>query len=134
MPEPCTLYCDGASRGNPGPASIGAVLFGADGATMAEVSVPIGKATNNVAEYRSLIAGLEAAREKQCSEIVIRMDSQLAVFQVLGRYKVKNEGLRPLHKQVGALLRGFSRWQIEHVPREQNAHADRLANAALDGS
>ncbi len=132
MESEAILYCDGASRGNPGPASIGAVLYGKGKEKLAEISERIGRATNNVAEYRALIAGLRAAKGQGCQRVRVRMDSQLAVFQVLGRYKVKNAGLKPLHTEVRSLLTSFPSWAIEHIPREQNTEADALANAALD--
>jgi ribonuclease HI len=128
------LYCDGAARGNPGPAAMGAVLF-APGKVepVAAVSERIGEATNNVAEYRALIAGLEQALEAGVSRLVVRLDSELLVRQVTGTYRVKAEGLKPLHRQVAALIGRFALVTFEHVPRERNTIADELANAALDG-
>jgi len=127
------LYCDGAARGNPGPAAIGAVLF-APGRVepLAAVSEAIGVATNNVAEYRALIAGLEQALAAGVSRLVVRMDSELLVQQATGRYRVKAPGLKPLHRRVGELAGRFAAVTFEHVPRERNAIADELANAALD--
>ncbi|MFQ5948283.1 MAG: ribonuclease HI family protein, partial [Acidimicrobiia bacterium] len=129
------LYCDGASRGNPGPAGIGAVQYkeGPDGRrTVAEVSEPIGTATNNVAEYRALMAGLEVARRLAVEELVVRVDSLLLVRQLVGEYRVKAPGLKPLYRDAVGLLNGFRQVRIEHVHREENAEADALANAALD--
>ena len=129
------LYTDGAARGNPGPAAIGAVLYRgapASGNVVEELSKAIGHGTNNVAEYRALIEGLEMAARHDPPVLVVRCDSQLLVRQLLGRYKVKAPGLRPLHRQARRLLDGFGNVRIEHVRREHNRHADRLANQALD--
>ncbi len=129
------LYTDGASRGNPGPAAIGAVLYEDDGGALRPVetvSEAIGSATNNVAEYRAVVAGLEAARRHGATEIELRSDSLLLVRQLTGEYKVKAPGLKPLFAEVRRLLQGFDRVEIRHVPREENEEADALANAALD--
>jgi probable phosphoglycerate mutase len=126
------LYCDGASRGNPGPAAIGAVLFDPDGETVAEISGTIGVNTNNVAEYRALIAGLEAAVDRGVERLEVRLDSELLVRQVTGRYRVKAANLKPLSLQAARLLRRLDDVRVVHVPREQNTAADALANAALD--
>jgi ribonuclease HI len=127
-----TLFADGAARGNPGPAGSGAVLLDERGAPLAELSLSLGRATNNVAEYRALILGLEEARRRGIDRIDVRMDSQLVVRQMQGLYKVKHEGLRPLALRAGALLAEFSERTIEHIPREENARADALANRAID--
>lgn len=126
------LYCDGASRGNPGPSAIGAAgyRFG-EKEPVIQVSERIGNTTNNQAEYRALIAGIRAVLAHGGKSVEIRMDSELAVRQVNGEYKVKNEGLKGLHAEVKSLLDQIS-WSIRHVPREQNKEADRLANLALD--
>lgn len=129
------LYCDGGARGNPGPAAIGAVVL--DPSTspptrLATVSRRIGVATNNVAEYEALIAGLEAARDFPAREIRVRADSQLLIRQLEGRYKVKHAGLRPLFDRARALLAPYEQVDLQHVPREQNTDADALVNAALD--
>ncbi len=150
------VYCDGASRSNPGPASIGCVLY-KNGEKEREISERIGNATNNVAEYRSLIAGIAAALEACGREIIIAvrenspaelsittdsgkavgesldvyMDSELAVRQINGIYKVKHRDLIPLHRIAKELLMNFSIWKIHHVPREKNTEADRLANLAF---
>ncbi|MDP8957793.1 MAG: ribonuclease HI family protein [Actinomycetota bacterium] len=129
------LYTDGAARGNPGPAAVGAVLYEeVDGARtcVGEVSRSIGAATNNVAEYQALIDGLALAERFRPQELVVRADSQLLVRQLLGQYKVKAPGLRALHDEAVRRLRGFATVKVEHVPREENAEADALANAALD--
>ena len=129
------LYTDGAARGNPGPAAIGAVLYRgspAPGNMVAEVSRAIGNATNNVAEYRAVIEGLEVASHFAPRRLVVRCDSQLLVRQLLGAYRVKSPGLRPLHRQAKKLLDGLPMVRIEHIRRDRNRHADRLANRALD--
>ena len=126
------LYCDGASRGNPGPAAIGAVLYGPDGGEIAAISGAIGETTNNVAEYRALIAGLEAALDSEVRELEVRLDSQLLVRQITGEYRVKAPGLRPWHRKVAELMSRIRSVHIEHIPREENTAADGLANAALD--
>lgn len=126
------LYADGAARGNPGPAGAGAVLFDESGAVLAELSRPLGRATNNVAEYEALILGLEEAKRRGVDRIDVRMDSMLVVRQMQGLWKIKHPGLRPLALRAGALLAEFPSRRIEHVPREENAHADRLANLAID--
>lgn len=129
------LYTDGAARGNPGPAAVGAVLFeeGPDGRRrVGELSRAIGEATNNVAEYRALLEGLALAEVREADELVVRADSQLLVRQLLGSYKVKAPGLRRLHREAVERLARFERVRIEHVPREENAEADALANRALD--
>ncbi len=124
-------YADGGSRGNPGPAGIGAVLQ-QDGATKAELSEFIGVATNNVAEYTALIKILQKSLELGIEYIEARMDSELVVRQMTGQYKVKNEGLQPLHAQAQGLSRRFKSFKIVHVRRESNKDADRLANLAMD--
>lgn len=122
------LHCDGASKGNPGPAGIGMVLETADGREVLAWGRAIGKATNNVAEYRALIAGLQQALELGVRRITVQSDSQLMVRQINGQYKVKNAGLQPLHAEAKSLLKRFDEWSIQHVPREENAHADSLAD------
>ncbi len=127
-------YADGASRGNPGPSSYGAVVYDSDGNVLHETGQTIGHTTNNVAEYRGAIAALEAALGLEATEVELRMDSELVVRQLSGRYKVRNPKLVPLHHRVLGLRQRFQNVSIVHVPREQNAAADRLANAALDGT
>jgi ribonuclease HI len=124
---------DGGARGNPGPAAIGVVLRDADGEVIAERGERIGRATNNVAEYRALLAGIALAAEHGASEVELIGDSELVVRQVEGRYKVKDGTLRELHAEVKRALAGLDSWSIRHVKRAQNAEADRLVNAALDG-
>lgn len=127
-----TLYADGAARGNPGPAGSGALLLDEQGRRIAELTLALGHATNNVAEYRALILGLEEALRRGIDEIEVRMDSLLVVRQMQGRWKIKHPRLRPLALQAGALLAAFPRRSIDHVPREENVEADRLANRAID--
>jgi ribonuclease HI len=127
-----TLFADGAARGNPGPAGAGAVLFDGEGRVIAELTRSLGHATNNVAEYSALILGLEDALRRGIDEIDVRMDSLLVVRQMQGLWKIKHPGLRPLALRAGALLARFPRRSIEHVPREENTHADLLSNKAVD--
>jgi probable phosphoglycerate mutase len=126
------VACDGAARGNPGPAGIGAVLFDEHGAVLAEVAEGIGVATNNVAEYTAAIRGLERAGELGATDVLLRSDSRLLVEQLAGRFKVKNARLRELHARARSIAAGFERVRFEHVPRERNKHADRLANRGVD--
>ena len=126
------LYVDGGSRGNPGKSAIGVVLQDERGELLAEIGRTIGIATNNVAEYRALLTGLELARDHGIEQLQVFSDSELLVKQILGQYRVKNEGLQPLHEEAKERLKDFRRFTIKHVPREKNAHADRLVNQALD--
>jgi len=126
------LYCDGASRGNPGDAAFGFVLFDPSGAEIAAVGGAIGRHTNNVAEYTALVRGLAHAGALGVRRIRVRMDSELVVRQMLGLYRVKHAGLKPLHDAARRASARFSAFHIEHVPRAQNSRADGLANAALD--
>ncbi len=128
------LHVDGGARGNPGPAAIGVVISGADGEVLDEVAERIGVATNNVAEYRAVLRGLERARALGASEVELIGDSQLVARQLTGAYKVKHPAMRPLYEQAIGLLQQFGRWQFRTVPRAQNARADALVNAALDGT
>ena len=125
-------YVDGGARGNPGPAGYGVRIERFDGTLVDEFHDSIGIATNNVAEYRGLLAALEWARAHACRSLRIRSDSLLLVQQMLGNYRVKHPGLQPLHARARALVREVGRVVFEHVRRESNAHADRLANAAMD--
>jgi ribonuclease HI len=127
-----TVNVDGGARGNPGPAAIGVVVRDGDGAVLEERGERIGTATNNVAEYRALLLGIERAGEMGASELELIGDSELVVRQVKGEYKVKDAALRELHGEVKEALRRFARWSIRHVRREQNAEADRLVNQVLD--
>jgi ribonuclease HI len=127
-----TLFADGGSRGNPGPAASGAVLFAEDGALLAEVGEYLGVATNNVAEWNALVIGLRRARALGVDEIAIRMDSELVVRQVTGVYRVKHPDLIPIHTKTKVLLREFKRFEIRHVPRKENTAADAVVNQTLD--
>jgi len=126
------LHCDGAARGNPGPAGVGVHVADEDGKTVAEIAEGIGEATNNVAEYTAAIRGLERARELGATEVRLRSDSKLLVEQMAGRWKIKNKNLMRLHREVRVLAEGFERVTYEHVPRERNVEADRLANEGVD--
>ncbi|MBD5655494.1 MAG: reverse transcriptase-like protein [Candidatus Eremiobacteraeota bacterium] len=130
----CTIFADGGSRGNPGPAARGAVLFAEDGSVLAEVGEYLGIATNNVAEWRALLAGLAKARELGLDEVAVRMDSELVVRQVTGVYRVKHADLIPLATKAKILLREFKRFDIRHVPRKENAAADAVVNQYLDAA
>ncbi len=133
MPEGRWIVCsDGASRGNPGPAAIGAAIFDPAGREMDRVARRIGRATNNEAEYRAAVAGLEAALALGARDVELRMDSELVVRQLEFRYKVRNERLRPFFNRLLELRRQFDRFAVKHVPRSQNERADELANIALD--
>jgi ribonuclease HI len=127
-----TMFADGGSRGNPGHAASGAVLYAEDGSPLGEVGVYLGIATNNVAEWRALVAGLEKARELGVEEIAVRMDSELVVRQVTGVYKVKHADLIPLWTKARSLLRDFKSVDVQHVRRKDNAAADAVVNAVLD--
>jgi ribonuclease HI len=124
---------DGGARGNPGPGAIGVVVRDADGAVLEEAGERIGEATNNVAEYKALLRGIELAVTHGATELELIGDSELVVRQVEGRYKVKNPGMKELYAEVIRALRDFDSWSIRHVRRADNADADRLVNQALDG-
>jgi probable phosphoglycerate mutase len=126
------VEADGGSRGNPGPAGYGAVVFAEDGSLLAERAEGIGVATNNVAEYQGLIAGLAAARELGATTVAVRMDSKLVVEQMSGRWQIKNETLKPLARTAREIADHFDDVVYTWIPRAQNAHADRLANEAMD--
>ena len=128
------VHVDGGSRGNPGPAAIGVVVADPDGTVLDEVAEAIGIATNNVAEYRALLRGLERAVALGAREVDLVNDSELVARQVTGAYKVKHPAMKPLYEQAISALRGFDRWGIRSVPRAQNARADALVNQALDSS
>lgn len=127
-----TIYADGASRGNPGPSAIGVVILAEDSSPIHRVSRRIGHGTNNEAEYRAAIAGLEAALALGATRATLRMDSELVVRQLLGRYRVRNPRLRPLWGRLEELRRRFHCLRVERVPRAENRLADALANQALD--
>ena len=128
------VHVDGGARGNPGPAAIGVVVSKPDGAVLEELSEQIGRATNNVAEYRALLRGVGLARGLGAREVEIVNDSELVARQLTGAYKVKHPSMKPLYEEAIAALRAFDRWQIRTVPRAQNARADELVNEALDGA
>ena len=128
------LHVDGGARGNPGPGAIGVVVSRPDGEVVDEFGQRIGVTTNNVAEYRALLIGLERARALGATEVEIINDSELVARQVTGAYKVKHQSMRPLHAEAMEVLGQFERWQIRSVPRAGNARADALVNAALDGT
>ena len=129
------VECDGGSRGNPGPAGFGCVVWSADhGTLLAEHKQAIGITTNNVAEYRALIAGLEEARRLGADEVAVAADSKLIIEQMSGRWKVKHPDMAELHQQARALASTFDAVTYEWIPRERNAHADRLANEAMDAA
>ena len=128
------IHTDGAARGNPGPAGAGAVLRdAATGAILAEVAEPLGRATNNVAEWTAVKLALEEALRLGATHVDLRMDSQLVARQISGVYRVKHADLKPLHAAVISLLRRFAGYTVGHVPRELNRDADRLSNVAIDG-
>ena len=127
-----TLFADGGSRGNPGPAASGAVVVADDGTALREIGEFIGVATNNVAEWHALVVGLAAALELGIENLDVRLDSELVVRQFSGVYRVKHPDLIPLHSKARALGRRFARIDIQHIPRAENAAADALGNRALD--
>ena len=129
-----TVHVDGGSRGNPGPAAIAAVVSDESGELIDSTGQVIGRATNNVAEYRALILGIERAAALGATELDLVGDSELIVKQVRGEYKVKDPNMKPLHAAVMTALRPFDAWSIRHVKRDQNAHADRLVNETLDAA
>jgi ribonuclease H / adenosylcobalamin/alpha-ribazole phosphatase len=126
------VVCDGAARGNPGPAGIGAAVLTPEGEVLAEVAQGIGETTNNVAEYTAALEGLRRAADLGADEVELRSDSRLLVEQLAGRYRVKAVHLRPLHQAISTEARRFRRIEFRNVPREQNTHADRLANEGVD--
>jgi ribonuclease HI len=129
-----TLHTDGGARGNPGPAGIGAVLYDEGGTEIGSVSESLSPTTNNVAEYKALIAGLRMALDAGVTEIEVKCDSQLVVSQVLGEWKIKSDQLRQLAVTAESLFYKFKPRSIVHVPRAQNARADELANDAMDAA
>ena len=127
------VHVDGGARGNPGPAAIAAVVADPEGELVEERSESIGRATNNVAEYRALLLGIERAQALGATEVELVGDSELIVRQVRGEYRVKDANLRGLHSRVRKALAGFDDWTIRHVRREANERADQLVNDELDG-
>lgn len=132
--ERLVVHVDGGARGNPGPAAIAAVVSTPSGGIVEEHGERIGEATNNVAEYRALLLGLDRARARGAREVELVSDSELVARQVRGEYKVKDEALKALHAKVVKALADFDSWSIRSVPREENAEADRLVNMALDAA
>jgi ribonuclease HI len=130
--ERVVVHVDGGSRGNPGPAAAAAVATTPEGEVLAERTAYVGEATNNVAEYRALLLGLELARELGTREVEVASDSELVARQVGGEYKVKHAGLKPLYLQAMRELRDFERWSVRTVRREGNVRADELVNETLD--
>jgi ribonuclease HI len=128
------VHVDGGSRGNPGPAAAASVVSALSGEILDEASELLGTVTNNVAEYRALLLGLARARALGATEVEVVNDSELIAKQVGGLYKVKHAAMRTLHSEAMTVLRGFDAWKIRTVPRAQNADADALVNAALDGA
>jgi probable phosphoglycerate mutase len=126
------VACDGASRGNPGPAGIGVEITNEHGEVLGEIAQGIGETTNNVAEYTAVIEGLARAAELGARTVTLRSDSLLLISQLTGRYRVKAAHLQPLHRRARSLAAGFDRVSFEHVPREENVEADRLANEGVD--
>ncbi len=127
-----TIYTDGAARGNPGPAGAGYILFSDNGEVLFEGARYLGETTNNQAEYQALLGGLEKAIELGALTVNVKMDSELIVKQLRGQYRVKNEGLKPLYMKARNLIGKFEQFHVEHVRRENNKDADRLANQAID--
>jgi ribonuclease HI len=128
----CVIYVDGASRGNPGSAGIGVSLQDPQGAELATISRPLGRTTNNRAEYTALVEALKLAKEKGFEGVEIRGDSQLMVRQMTGQYQIRDQFLKTLWTEAQALSKGFSSFVINHIPRDENDRADELANQALD--
>ena len=126
------IFPDGASRGNPGPAAIGIVFRRKEGEALAQHCEAIGRATNNGAEYRAVVTALEFCQKWGIKRVHLKMDSELIARQLLGVYRVKSPELRPLYQQVVFITRGLAEFEVTHLRREQNAHADALANQALD--
>jgi ribonuclease HI len=128
------INVDGGARGNPGPAAIGVVISAPDGTVLEQIAEPIGVQTNNVAEYRAVLRGLERARELGDAEIRLIGDSELVAKQLTGIYQVRHQAMRELNAAAKVLLAGFAHWSFDTVPRAQNAGADALVNQALDAS
>jgi ribonuclease HI len=132
VPDSVVVHVDGGARGNPGPAAVAAVAASQDGEPLGEASEYIGEATNNVAEYRAVLLGLELARSLGAREVEVVNDSELVARQIGGQYKVKNAGLKPLFLEALGALREFDSWSVQNVPRAHNARADELVNETLD--
>jgi ribonuclease HI len=128
------IHTDGAARGNPGPAGAGAILRdAASGTVIAEIAEPLGRATNNVAEWTAVRLALEEAHRRGATHVDLRMDSELVARQISGVYRVKHPDLQPIHSSVTEMLRRFDGYTVGHVPRALNKDADRLSNVAIDG-
>ena len=127
-----SLYVDGGSRGNPGPAGIGVVMLDEKGNRVKEFNKYIGIATNNVAEYSAAIYGLQEALIKRVDEVELNLDSELVARQLKGEYRVKNSNIKPLFEQALHLMSGFKKIIINHIPREKNKEADKLVNKAIN--
>jgi len=132
--EKLILRCDGASRGNPGPAGVGAVVADGEGRVLRRASSYIGPQTNNVAEYKALLAALELAKGLKAQEVEVRLDSELLTRQLSGQYKVRSPSLKPLHQEVQKLLGTYRRVTIKYVSRDQNREADLLARRAISSA
>ena len=128
------VHVDGGARGNPGPAAAAAVISMPDGEVVDSAQELLGTATNNVAEYRGLLLGLDRARALGATEVEVVNDSELVAKQVNGVYKVKHPDMKPLHAAARAALGEFDRWSVRSVPRAENAAADALVNEALDAA
>jgi ribonuclease HI len=128
------IFTDGAARGNPGPAAIGVVIRDDNSSVIATISKCLGATTNNQAEYRAIIAGLEKAAGLGVKQVELNSDSQLVVEQICGRYKIKNTALRSLYQEVVKLIGSLESFKITYIPRERNKAADALANQALDNA
>ncbi len=126
-----TIFVDGACSGNPGAAGIGVIVYDGEQQVLKEISEPIGEATNNIAEYRAIIKAIETAHELNANTVKIYTDSQLVYSQVTGKYKVKNQNMKALYDQVVGLVKGFEKISIEHVLRDKNKEADRLATKSI---
>ena len=126
------IYVDGGSRGNPGPSGVGVVILDASGKRLKEVSKYIGETTNNIAEYSALLYGLEEALMLRIDEIVVNLDSELVVKQLMGDYRVKDSGLKPLFERAMNMLKSFKGVEIRHIDREKNKEADKLVNKAIN--
>ena len=127
------IHTDGAARGNPGPAGAGAILRDEEGTVVAEIAEPLGRATNNVAEWTAVLLALEEALRLGATRVDLRMDSELVARQISGVYRVKHPDLRPIHAVVMGMLRRLAGYTVGHVPRALNKDADRLSNVAIDG-
>jgi len=127
------LYVDGAALGNPGEGGYGVILRDSGGRVLFFCAGYLGTVTNNQAEYMALIRGLEEAKRRGFEAVKVFTDSELVARQVTGRYRVRDEGLKPLHARVMELLKDFSSWEVQHIPREMNREADFLAKRAAEG-